>query len=470
MGMKIRGLVRAIFALALALGQMIAAERPPNIVYIISDDQTYTDFGFMGHPSVRTPNLDRLAAQSAVYPNGYVTASVCRPSLVTLLTGLYQHQHSVHFNHPPPGFSKLTKNPNRTKADYDALREAGAQLITRVPTLPRLLAANGYRALQTGKYWEGHWRNAGFTEGMTRSEPSDAAHGNKTLPNGEVVAHGNGDAGLAIGRETMQPITDFLDDCGTDQPFFLWYAPFLPHTPHDSPERFFDLYRDQPGVEPHQVAYFAAITQFDETVGQILEALQVRQQLENTLIVFVVDNGWEPDPSRPKGEEFDHTKRSKRAPFDTGLRTPILLSWPGQIQPARHDAPVSSIDLFPTALQAAGLQPFTTLPGQSLLPSAQGTASLNPHRAVFGAIYPGDATQLGNPAKDVAYRWVRQGDYKLILPQGSQPWGNYLTEPWLSNVIRDPKETTNLINDPAHKLRLIELRSLLDTWWTPGHL
>ena len=82
----------------------------PNIVMIISDDQTYTDFGFMGNTDVLTPRLDMLARQSAVYPNGYVPSSVCRPSLVTLLTGLYPHQHLIHFNHPPPGFSKLTRS------------------------------------------------------------------------------------------------------------------------------------------------------------------------------------------------------------------------------------------------------------------------------------------------------------------------------------------------------------------------
>ena len=155
----------------------------PNVVLIISDDQTYSDFGFMGHPHVRTPHIDRLAAKSARYPNGYVPSSVCRPSLVTLLTGLYPHQHGVHFNHPPPGFAKLTQSPEIGKKRYDALRHRATSLIRSVPTLPRILAAQGYRCFQTGKYWEGHWRNAGFTEGMTTAEPSKEpdALGNKRL-------------------------------------------------------------------------------------------------------------------------------------------------------------------------------------------------------------------------------------------------------------------------------------------------
>ena len=120
-----------------------------------------------------------------------------------------------------------------TKARFDALRQAGAEYVKKVDTLPKLLAEKGYRCLQTGKHWEGHWRNAGFTEGMTLAEPSGGANGDKQLPNGELVAHGNGDAGLDIGREGMQPIIEFLDEVGDEQPFFIWYAPFLTHTPHD---------------------------------------------------------------------------------------------------------------------------------------------------------------------------------------------------------------------------------------------
>ena len=104
---------------------------------------------------------------------------------------------------------------------------------------------------------------------------------------------GNGDAGLAIGRETMQPIYDFLDDCGEDQPFMIWYAPFLPHTPHDSPEGFYEPYRDK-GIPEHKIPYYACISWFDETVGELVKTIEDRGLAENTLFVFVVDNGFDP--------------------------------------------------------------------------------------------------------------------------------------------------------------------------------
>lgn len=459
--------------LTLVVSSRAHSEKPPNVVLIISDDQTYTDFGFMGNDDVVTPNLDRLAEQSARYVNGYVPSSVCRPSLVSILTGRYPHQHGVYFNHPPPGFATLTKSPAIGKAEFDSLRERAASLIRSQPTIPRRLAAAGYRCFQTGKYWEGHWRNAGFTEGMTIAEPTpDAKYGNKTLANGDVVAHGNGDCGLSIGRETMQPIYDFIDDCG-DTPFFVWYAPFLPHTPHDSPKEYFDLYEARTDVPKHRVPYYAAISQFDDTVGDLVSFVEQRGQAENTIFVFVVDNGWEPDAGRYRSasREWDHTKRSKRAPFDFGLRTPILVRWDSRTKSATHEAPVSSIDLLPTIFAATGLANRPDeFPGRNLWPSAIGQKTLDAKLAVFGEIYPGDASSLGHPERNVAHRWIRKGNLKLITThkQGAlQSWGNYLAGDALFDVVEDPTESRNLVGEREFEAAVGNLRKELNDWWDP---
>ncbi|NQT14300.1 MAG: sulfatase-like hydrolase/transferase, partial [Planctomycetes bacterium] len=163
----------------------------PNVVLILSDDQAYGDFGFMGNRDVETPHLDRLAAQSARYPNGYVPSSVCSPSLATLLTGLYPHQNGIHYNHPPPGngaFNRMT-----SLDEYVRVRSRSFYLIRSVDTLPRLLGDRaGYRTLQTGKFWEGHFSNAGFTDGMTvfKPVPGQTFGGNRTLSGGQLAAHG----------------------------------------------------------------------------------------------------------------------------------------------------------------------------------------------------------------------------------------------------------------------------------------
>ncbi len=439
-----------------------AAEHP-NIVYIIADDQSWPDFGFMGNERVHTPNLDRLASRSAVFENGYLTTSVCRPSLVTLMTGLYPHQHGIYFNHGPPGNSAYNRMTSRQ--EYEKHRSKEFELIQKVDTLPRLLSKElGYRCLQTGKFWEGHWKNGGFTEGMTTFEPpppDQTFGGVRKLASGERVAHGNGDLGLQIGRVTMDPIKEFILDCEEGgQPWLVWYAPYLPHQPHDSPERFYELARSMPDVKEHEVPYFASIAQFDETVGELVEFVEVNSSAENTIFIFVSDNGWSPSTNPQKGreQEFAHTKRSKRAPFDEGVRSPILIRWDGKVTPARRGELVSSIDIVPTLLEVAGIE-AKGMPGRHLL------GELKRDRAVFGAIYPGDASSEMKAGHDVAYCWIRRGSYKLIVPHGERPWGDYLDRPALYNVANDPTEQVDLINDAAHQDLQGEMKRELDRWW-----
>jgi len=448
-----------------------ARERPPNIVLIISDDQAYRDFGFMGNAQVLTPQLDRLATQSARFIHGYVPSSVCSPSLATLLTGLYPHQHGIHYNHPPPGNAAM--NRMTSAEEYKRARSRSFSRIRSVPTLPRMLhRERGYVSLQTGKFWEGPFSNAGFTHGMTRFEPvpEQAFGGNRTLASGEVVAHGNGDWGLRIGRVTMQPIREFLDAHG-DRPFFIWYAPYLPHQPHDAPQEYLDMYADRPGVPQHQLPYYASISQFDDTVGQLVQAIEDAGLAADTLFVFVVDNGWSASTTAAGASDYRQTRRSKRSPFEDGLRTPILLRWDGQVAPATMEELVSSIDIVPTVLSAAGLTgPARDLPGIDLLPVAKGRTRVPADRAIFGEIYPGDATTTGNPARDIAYRWVRQGDLKLITVHKhgrAAAWGDYLNDDALFNVVVDPSESVDLINRPEHASDVVRLRRLLDGWWNP---
>ena len=454
------------FVFASVASLCLATERP-NIVYIISDDQTWTDFGFMGNERVHTPNLDALAAKSAIFPNGYVPTSVCRPSLVTLLTGLYPHQHGVHFNHGPPG--NRGYNAMTSREEYERVREGEFELIQNVETLPRILSQEfGYECFQTGKFWEGHWRNAGFTAGMTTFQPPPTGQtfgGVRKLANGERVAHGNGDVGLRIGRETMQPIYDFIESAKAEEkPWFVWYAPYLPHQPHDSPERFYDLARSRPGVQEHELPYFASIAQFDETVGDLVRYAEGA----NTIFVFAVDNGWSPSkkrqPSRP--QEFSHTKNSKRAPFDDGLRTPILIRWDKVVAPREHAGLVSTVDLMPALLSAVGGR-REQLPGVDLLPTVKGEHVQDTTRPVFGAIYPGDASVLGHPERDVAYRWVRQGRYKLIVPHGKTPWEGYLKSRAIFDLETDPREQTNLYHDESLAEVSRQLENSLDQWWLP---
>ncbi|HRH96611.1 MAG TPA: sulfatase-like hydrolase/transferase [Prosthecobacter sp.] len=462
-------ILRSVLVSCLLAAALVHAQTP-NVVYIIADDQTYRDFGFMGSQDALTPHIDKLAAQSARFVNGYVPTSLCSPSLGVMLTGRYPHQSGLHYNHPPPGNSGFNKMKSR--AEYESARSVAFDLIRQQPTLPRTLGSLDYTSFQTGKFWEGRFSNAGFTEGMTLFQP--APHLNyggvtRTLADGSQAAHGNGDHGLAIGRESMQPIADFLDRNGKKQPFFLWYAPYLPHQPHDSPQKYFDLHRKRGAME-NRIPYLASVSQFDDTVGELMSMIDQRGLTKNTLFIFVVDNGWTPGTTRMKKnpKEFAHTHESKYSPFEDGLRTPILIRWDGHTKAATHDQLVSSVDLLPTVLAAIG-QPaaIATLPGRSLWPAAIGESKLE-DQPVFGEIYPGDATSLGRPSRDIAYRWIRSGSLKLIVPNGKSAWGGYLTDVALFDVVSDPEEKTNLATKPEPGADVQNLRRQLDAWWTPG--
>ncbi|MCB1063420.1 MAG: sulfatase-like hydrolase/transferase, partial [Verrucomicrobiae bacterium] len=230
-------LLSAIFVLGTSAVR--AAEGPPNVVLILSDDQAWNDYGFMGHEYIETPHLDKLAARSAVFTRGYVPTALCRPSLATLATGLYVHQHHISGNDPAilPG---MTKGKGKEPDEYTALREKLISHIDEHPTVMQLLGKQGYLSHQSGKWWEGNFTRGGFTHGMTRGFPQ---------PGGR-----HGDDGLKIGREGMQPVFDFVDMAVSEKkPFYLWYAPFMPHTPHTPPKRLFDKYKAK-GIESDFVA------------------------------------------------------------------------------------------------------------------------------------------------------------------------------------------------------------------------
>ncbi|MCE2810500.1 MAG: sulfatase-like hydrolase/transferase [Planctomycetaceae bacterium] len=248
----------------------------PNIVLIVSDDQAWTDYGFMGHPHLKTPHLDRLASESLIFRRGYVPSSLCCPSLATILTGRFPHQHKITSNDPPIVAGLTGKNFHDSEA-FKSGRERMNQHMQAVATLPRVLKDNGYLTLQTGKFWQGHYSHGGFTHGMTQG----ARHG---------------DDGLQIGRKTRKPIEEFIDTANQEnKPWMIWYAPMLPHDPHNAPEKY--LHRTRPLAPSETVAkYWANVEWFDDTIGQLMQILNAKDPAKNTIVVYVTDNGWIQDP------------------------------------------------------------------------------------------------------------------------------------------------------------------------------
>lgn len=424
----------ALAATATATATSLAA--PPNVVMIIGDDQGWTDYGFMGHEHVKTPNLDKLAAQSVIFKRGYVPSSLCRASLATMITGLYPHQHKITSNDPPlPKDGLGNKSPLSLKQ-----RQEMIAYIEKVPTLPRLLEKQGYVSFQAGKWWEGNaCRCGGFTGGMTHGDPNKGAR--------------HGDEGLTIGRQGLLPVFDFLDQAKAGgKPFYLWYAPMMPHSPHNPPERLLSKYTDKT-KSIHVARYWAMCEWFDETVGELLAKLEKNGQAANTVVVYLHDNGWIQDPDAP-----NYAPRSKQSPYDGGLRTPILVRWPGTVRPAASDGLASSVDLAPTILTAVGARPTAEMPGLNLLDAA----AVARRGAIFGEVFEHNAVDIHDPAKNLKYRWVIEDRWKLIVPHEPNIKGG---KPELYELLRDPFEKEDLAAREA--VRVTDLTRKLDAWWKP---
>lgn len=422
------------------------AQSRPNVVMIVSDDQAWTDYGFMGHPVIRTPHLDRLAARSLVFPRGYVPTALCRPSLATMITGLYPHQHGITGNDAIPKFQDWVQRAARDKPFQERFKKLGS--------LPRLLARHGYVSFQSGKWWEGSCQNGGFTAGMTHGDPQRGGR--------------HGDAGLRIGRNTMKPLFDFIDEAVADEtPFFIWYAPFLPHTPHNPPKELLAKYLD-PDRPIEEARYFAMCEWFDRTCGVLLGYLEQKKLTKDTLVAYVCDNGWVADTDaskRPTGwGKRNYAPRSKASPYEGGIRTPIMFSLPGRIVPKRAQDLASSIDLAPTILALCGLEAPGGLPGINLADAkARGSRT-----TLFGEGYSVTHMILGDPPATRQYRWCIDGPWKLLIRDRGELCGYAWTHEWdtepmhLYNLEEDPHEALDLAGQQPKTVT--RLRSMIEKW------
>ncbi len=434
----------AALSLAFSLASL-ANDSRPNIVLILSDDQAWTDYGFMGHSHIETPHLDALAERSLIFDRGYVASPLCRPSLASMATGLYPFQHGVTGND--------VDGRNR-RAELDKPVQAAFH---RLPSFIKLLTDNGYVAHQSGKWWEGSWRDGSFTHGMTHGDPERGGR--------------HGDLGLKIGRESMTPITDFIDEATrAETPFLVWYAPFLPHTPHNPPDRFLANYQT-PGRAEDVAKYYAMCAWFDETCGTLLSYLDTKGLTENTLVIYICDNGWvarsenADDPNQALWARY--ALRSKGSPYENGIRTPILLSWPTRISPARSPHFAHAIDLFPTIAAAAGLKAPDNLPGINLLDKH----ARESRSTVFGVTHSIFNMTPGNPDGTLQYLWAVDSDWKLILRYAGADTTHYKdvhiwdTAPArLYNLKNDPGEANDL--SKTHPDIVARLRAKIGDWHT----
>ncbi len=439
-----RLLLTAGLALGLASCAAATGDRP-NIVILFADDLGYGSVSWYGG-DIPTPHIDSIAANGIGFTSGYMTAPVCNPSRPGLMTGRYQQRWGKELN-------------SQTVGPIGAPRK---MLPIGETTIAAALKPLGYATGAVGKWQLGmdrghHPLDRGFDSFL--GMPSGSRFVDPAWPNARI-APGHADEGdpdasnrpraLFRGRERISMdryLTDTLGGEGVafieerrDEPFFLYLAFHAPHGPIQTIDKY---YRRFPHIENETLRiYSAMISALDDWVGAVLAKLREHGLEENTLVVFTSDNG------AAKGSDVDGKRNKplighKRNLYEGGIRVPYVMQWKGRLAGGKtYRQPVSSLDIFPTVLAAAGAPDPDQyrLDGVNLLPYLEDEKQGLPHERLFWRSGPNRA--------------VRQGPWKLLLA------GPNLTR--LYDLEKDPGEANDLAAE--HPQRVREMQEALAGW------
>ncbi|MBI9018671.1 MAG: sulfatase-like hydrolase/transferase [Phycisphaerae bacterium] len=418
--------------------------RKPNILVIISDDAGYIDFGCFGGKQFPTPNIDRFARRAVRCTNGYVTASVCGPSRAGLMTGRYQQRFGHEFNGPS------SPTPGFTKEDMG--------LDTQEKTIAQHIKPLGYKTMALGKWHLGslekyHPLQRGFDEfygflGGSRSYfplEKKQQNVNAAMRRGDEKIDEVAEIKYLTDDLTAAAI-DFIDR-NKQEPFFMYLAYNAVHAPMHGKEEIIDQFGE---ISPKGRRIYAAMTtSLDIGVGKVMDCLAKNKIDKDTLIIFINDNGGATVNSSDNGP----LRGMKGSKWEGGIRVPYMLSWKGQLpEGVTYDKPVSSLDILPTAIAAAGGKAEAKLDGVNLLPYLTGDKKGQPHEILFWR-------------RGVAAA-VRQGKWKLIRVKSNPDL--------LFDLEKDLGETTNIAGKYPQKVK--ELLAELTNWekdfplpkWTEG--
>jgi arylsulfatase A-like enzyme len=407
------------------------------VLVILVDDLGYADVGCYGCKDIPTPHIDALARGGTRCTNGYVSHPFCSPTRAGLLTGRYQ-QRFGHENNPP----YLPDNP-RIGLPLDQTTLAG------------VLKATGYATGAVGKWHLGahprfHPRRRGFSEyfGMIggghdyfKSDPRSTREYLVPLDHNQESVALEGYLTDVLTRKAI----DFVERHRAE-PFFLYLAYNAPHTPLQAPAKYLERFGKI--ADEQRRTYAAMVSAVDDGVGQILDKLRELKLDENTLVIFLSDNGG-PKMNASRNAPL---RAGKGWLYEGGIRVPFIMRWSGRIpQGKTYDEPVTSLDIFPTAVALAGATPPAAiqLDGVNLTPFLTGDQKGTPHEILFWR------EQDARPYLKSGGAWaVRQGRYKL-LKVGDAPEGLY-------DLAADLGETKDLAADQPE--RVAQLRKAYRAW------
>ena len=442
------------WALGLALASVATAQtRQPNIVLIVGDDMGYADIGVHGSKDIPTPNIDALAKAGIRFTDAYVSGPHCSPTRAGLLTGRYQQR----FGH-------------ESNAGAGAGPNAG--LPSSETTIGDRLRAAGYRTALFGKW------HLGATERLhPLSRGFDEFYGFLGGDHSYFESSPAGGNPLYDGRQPVEAggyLTEVLTDRAVEfikreksRPFFLYLAYNAVHTPMHAPEKYLARFK---GIadEPRRT-YAAMMSAMDDGIGRTLEALRAEGLEEDTLIFFLSDNGGPIMAGTTiNGATNTPLRGSKRQTWEGGIRVPFMIRWKGRLPEGKTDSrPIIQLDVLPTALAAAGVEPTAdwSLDGVNLLPYLTGKLQGSPHQALYWRMF--------------AHMAIRKGSWKLVKTTEGPLLNADTTTPDLSGA-----QLFDLANDIGEQHDLAathpeRVKELADDWlrwnkqlakplWGPG--
>jgi len=444
----------------------IPGGKPRNIIFVLADDHRYDAMGFLGHPWLETPNMDRLAKHGVHFPKAMVTTSLCSPSRASILTGLYAHNHRVVDNYNPVS-PALTFFPQYLqKAGYDTAF-FGKWHMGETDEPQR-----GFNHWVVFKGQGSYWPDG---RGTSRVVPQTAYDGFNINGKQRVPQKGY------ITDELTDYALDWLNTRKSDKPFFAYishkavHSDFVPHDRHkgryqdkpfrppltyaNTPENFADkpMWLQNQRNSRHGAdfgynlpdfdlaayyrRYCEALLAVDDNLGRLFKWLEQKQQLDSTLFVYMGDNGF---------QFGEHGLIDKRTAYEASLRVPLLMHCPAVLKPgSKLTQTVANIDIAPTLLEFAGLKPPSHMDGRSFLPLLQGQPTKWRENILYEYYWEQNYPQTPTMHAVIGER------YKYIRYHGL--WD--LNE--LYDLQTDPQERKNLIADASQQERVKQMNTQL---------
>lgn len=430
---------RAFLSAASVLPALEAAAqaRRPNVILVITDDQGFPDLGVHGNPHLKTPHLDRLAAQSVQFSN-FCVSPLCAPTRASLMTGRYYYRTGITDTYK----GRAIMDPRET-------------------TLAELLRRAGYR---TGIFGKWHLGDCYPTRPIDKGFDSELVHLGGGLAQPSATSEDGSYFNPRLRRNgKFEKVPGYCTDIFTNaalafieqnrsRPFFIYLPTNAPHDPYLVDAKYSTPYKAL-GLPEKTANIYGMIANIDENIGRLMTRLEELKIADNTIFLFMTDNG---------ATNTTYTaglRNQKSSVYEGGIKSPLLVRWPARLKPARVDRLSAMIDLTPTLLEACSVAAPANLrfDGRSLLPLLQNPGASLPERTVFIQIHRGDAPDKYRNFCARTQRWKLLHNIPIARPNPEK------LQFELYDLENDPGEKNNVIAE--HPEIAAKLKAEYEAWF-----